>query len=647
MPKLTLIPSDGIYPRRDPYDLPGQVNADESGVTVRAAGVTAQNCDFREGRLNPKRGLGGSVGTGNNSIYLNGSEWLNWSGDVDVVRSPIESSSRIVYTGDGEPKIREGSTVYPLGLPAPASAPTVAAQAKTAFGFTITWHYYYEEPDGVREDSDADRITVMEMTPGTLFIVPTLPLKQVASDDARFVLWGELFDSTKYLGKLIPEPATDAPQTDAEYNGSAITGDLIIETSAGSDYGLLTLKYDTSRASKYTAERAYYYCFVRKWRDGKIDLGPPGEISDIIGIDPTEDAQLTNIETAPSGYGITHIWIYRLAVAISGEDYQFVDEITSGTSSYLDEIVDENLGEVDPEYIYSAPPSDLTCLRAHPAGFILGISPSLKSVCCSALREIHAFPSISHRYPLKDNPVAIELIGNTVVVTTDADPVYIFGDQPDALSLPDRIPIKQANMSKRGTIFTGDSVVYPSPDGLVSVGQGSGTVISNAYYTREQWQALDPSSMICAWHDREIFVFHSTGCLIFRFDDGRVELTTTDDTADAVYVDDETDSLYISRNGVIYQWNGGTCNRTALFRSGHIRYPSLKTFGAVKAFADGYPVTVRMYRKDKDAILKILSDSDAVHLPRGSSAQEWEGFEIESAHSVDQVIFAESRGELL
>jgi hypothetical protein len=135
--------------------------------------------------------------------------------------------------------------------------------------------------------------------------------------------------------------------------------------------------------------------------------------------------------------------------------------------------------------------------------------------------------------------------------------------------------------------------------------------------------------------------------LIFRFDDGRVELTTTDDTADAVYVDDETDSLYISRNGVIYQWNGGTCNRTALFRSGHIRYPSLKTFGAVKAFADGYPVTVRMYRKDKDAILKILSDSDAVHLPRGSSAQEWEGFEIESAHSVDQVIFAESRGELL
>ncbi|MCG7931972.1 MAG: hypothetical protein N0E44_18220 [Candidatus Thiodiazotropha lotti] len=642
MSKLVLIPSDGIYPRRDPYDLPGQVNADDTGVTVRSAGVTAQNCDFRDGRLNPKKSLGGSVGIGNNSIYLNGADWLNWSGDVDVVRSPIESSDRIVYSGDGEPKIQDGSTVYPLGLPAPTSAPTVASQAKASFGFTITWHYYYEEPNGVREDADESAIYVTETTPGEVYTLATIPAPVAASADARFILWGELFDGSKYLGKVIPEPANDAPQTDAEYNGASITGTLEVTASA-----VVSLAYDTSRSSKYTTERAYYYCFVRKWGDGKIDLGPPGEVSTIIGIDPTEDANLTDIESAPAGYGITHIWIYRLAVAISGEDYQFVDEIAAGTTSYLDEIADENLGEVDPEYIYSAPPSDLTSLKAHPAGFLIGISQSLKSVCCSAIREIHAWPSISHRYALKDNPVAIELIGNTIVVTTDGDPVYIFGDEPDALSPPDRIPIKQANMAKRGTIFTGDAVIYPAPDGLVSVGQGSGTVLTNAYYTQEQWQALDPASMICAWHDRKIYVFHSAGCLIFRFDDGRVELTTTDDTADAVHVDAETDALYISRNGAIYQWGAGTSNRTALFHSGYIRYPSLKTFGAVKVFADGYPVMVRMYRKDKGTILKSLNNGNAAYLPRGSSAQEWEGFEIESAYSVDQVIFADSRGELL
>lgn len=641
MATLNVIPSDGIYPRLDPYDLPVKGAMNSEGLTLHASGVTAKNCDFRNGRLNPEKELSGSLGSGGMSIYLDGSTWLAWNTDVDVVRSPIESSSRIIYTGDGAPKIRDGSTVYPLGLPAPTSAPTVAAQAKTSFGFTVTWHYYYEEPNGVRQDVDASSISVTETTPGQVYTLATVPAKVAASADAKFVLWGELYEGSKYLGKVIPKPALDAPQTDAEYNGASITGDLVETTSA-----VVTLLYDTSRASKYTTERAYYYCFVRKWSDGKIDLGPPGEVSSIVGIDPTEDANLTNIEAVPSGYGITHIWIYRLATAISGEGYQYVDEISAGTTTYLDEIADADLGEVDPEYIYSAPPSDLTCLRVHPAGFLLGISPSLKSVCCSAIREIHAFPALSHRYALKDNPVAIELIGNTIVVTTDSDPVYIFGDQPDALSPPDRIPIKQANMSKRGTVFTGDAVVYPAPDGLVSVGQGSGSVISNNHYTKEQWQALDPSSMACAWHDRKIFVFHSAGCLIFRFDDGKVELTTTDDTADGVHVDDETDSLYISRNGAIYQWAGGSNNRTALFRSGYTRYESLRTFAAIKVYAENFPVTVRLYRAGNTTIEKILSSSDAAHLPRGTSAEEWEGFEIESAYSVYQVMLAESRKEL-
>jgi hypothetical protein len=171
-------------------------------------------------------------------------------------------------------------------------------------------------------------------------------------------------------------------------------------------------------------------------------------------------------------------------------------------------------------------------------------------------------------------------------------------------------------------------------------------VISNRHYTKKQWQDLDPSTMVCAWHDRQLFVFHSTGCLIFRFDGEAVELTTTDDIAESVYVDQETDSLYYSRGGGIYQWEGGSTNRTATYKSGHIRYPTLHTFSAVRVDAEEYPVTVNLYRKDKPAISRSIPSNKPVNLPRGSSAIEWEGFEIISAYQVAQLQLATSRGEL-
>ena len=635
MSKIKIIPSSGIFPKRNAYDLPGTLDGD----AIRSAAATANNCDFRSGRVEPIKNLGSSAGVGGDSIYLFNGSWLSWAGkDVDVVKSPIESSDRIIYSGDDEPKIREGSNIYTLGLPAPTAAPSQATQAKTAADFTLTWHWYYEEPTGVRVDADASAISPTETTPGVTYTLSSIPAKIAASADSRFIMWAELYDGATYLGKIIPTPAKDSPQTDAEQDGVVLTGSLAVGATA-----VLTILYDTSRAAQYTKERSYYYSFVRIWSDGKIDLGPPSAASATLSVEPTEDVQLSSIETAPTGYNITHIWVYRLAVSDSGEDYQFVAQITAGTTTYLDQLADSALGEVDPIYTYSAPPTDLTSLRSHPAGFLIGISPTLKSVCCSVKREIHAFPALTHRIALKETPVSIDVVGQTIIVTTLGDPYYIYGEDPAALSEPDRVPINQANLSKKGTINTGAEVIYPSPDGLVSIGPSGINIVTQEHYTKEQWEALSPSTMVGAYFDRRVFMFMPAAQKHLLFNG--TELGVIDGGAEAVHVDPESDTLYISFGNVIYPWGTGI-NREITWRSGYIRYPSLQTWGAARVYSQGYPVTLNLYRNGEAMITKTISSSDAVVLPKETSSREWHGFEVVTTHAVDSIEISESRSEL-
>jgi hypothetical protein len=71
------------------------------------------------------------------SLYHWKNLWFHWLTDVDVVRSPIATNitDRVIFTGDGKPKITDDSiasagtlfpaAAYDLGIPAPISTPSV------------------------------------------------------------------------------------------------------------------------------------------------------------------------------------------------------------------------------------------------------------------------------------------------------------------------------------------------------------------------------------------------------------------------------------------------------------------------------------------------------------------------------------------
>lgn len=148
----------GIAPRLDPRRL-GETNAQ-----------TAQNCDLRNGVLRALRGTTSTwaltkVGT-IKTIYRFGQTltdeaqyWFHWVDDVDVVRGQIvgDTEERTYYTGDsvhGHPRVTKasialtGGTNYPmnsyrLGVPAPASAPTLDSVTGAGDGNVETRAYVY------------------------------------------------------------------------------------------------------------------------------------------------------------------------------------------------------------------------------------------------------------------------------------------------------------------------------------------------------------------------------------------------------------------------------------------------------------------------------------------------------------------------
>lgn len=126
------------------------------------------------------------------TLYRWKDKWFHWLTDVDVVRSPIASNitDRVIYTGDGSPKITDDSiatagTLFPaasydLGIPAPISTPSLTAGAEPAepeeplkrgrnyvYTFVSAWGEEGppSEPSTTIEVYDGQLVTIGGLTP--------------------------------------------------------------------------------------------------------------------------------------------------------------------------------------------------------------------------------------------------------------------------------------------------------------------------------------------------------------------------------------------------------------------------------------------------------------------------------------------------
>lgn len=137
------------------------------------------------------------------------------------------------------------------------------------------------------------------------------------------------------------------------------------------------------------------------------------------------------------------------------------------------------------------------------------------------------------------------------------------------------------------------------------------------------------------------------GVIIFDPSDKSIGFSLGDDQAAGVYLDIETDTLYITNLVNIIKWEGDSQNNmTYTWRSGRIRLPRKVNLGAFMVEADSYTsVIVKLYAEvdgDTTLITTItVSDNEPVRLPGGYLSNLYE-IEVVSADRVTGISAAQS-----
>jgi hypothetical protein len=339
--------------------------------------------------------------------------------------------------------------------------------------------------------------------------------------------------------------------------------------------------------------RAYVHTFVNEYGEE----GPPSPPSRTLDATVDASVRLTGPAIPPgevSGLdtAIVKRRIYRTETSAQGSAmYGLVAEIDARLTRFVDNKHTADLGETLRSRTWHPPPADMRGIVALPNGVMAGFRNN--EICFSEPSAPHAWPP-EYRLVTDHPVVAIGAYDTTIVVATTAYPYLVTGSVPAAMSMS-RLPGRQACVSKRALVSSEAGVIYPTPDGLYLIGPKAGLLVTRDLFTRDEWQALDPSSMHAVVHDGRMFVFYGdggkgSGGLILDRAEPDAGLTNLDYYAYAAYSDSENDRLYlILDDGAgprIVQWEGGDDRATFEWRSKTFVTRKPRNFAVGRILAD-------------------------------------------------------------
>lgn len=422
---------------------------------------------------------------------------------------------------------------------------------------------------------------------------------------------------------------------------------VIPGTKAG--YSELASGSNVSAASSLET-RSYVYTFVSAYGEE----GPPSAPSSVATVNPNAEVSVANLSLSPGGaYNLTKKRIYRTSTVGTSAEFQFVDEISIAQTSYTDTKAQSDLGEVLSTTDWVPPPSNLRGLKMMANGVAVGFVGN--TLYMSEPNLPHAWP---HKYPVDYQIVGLSPFRQSVAILTNGHPFLASGVDPGGMTL-ERLEFPHACLSKQSIVDTGDGCLYAGADGVVSIGAGGMKIVSEQIFSREQWQALNPSTMKAFFHDNRYHVMYQDASgvrrtLIFDFSGQGAVLTTTDLNAGtpvtAGYSDARTDTLYLAQGGFLKRFNNAATALVARWATGIYRllHPVNFSFGMVRA--SEYPtganaIKLKMYADDRAPFVKTVTGPDAFRLPAGFRAQQWK-FEIETSVEVSMFAVATSATEL-
>ncbi len=566
--------------------------------------------------------------------------WFHWLNDTDVARGPTtgnDTEERTYYTESGQPMKMTDATMatggsampvnsYLTGLPAPGVTATVSIDP-VVFSFGTT--------SGVDATNDTITINNHGLGDGT-------PVTYSKAGGSAAI---GLTDTGIYYVRAISVSTVALYPTVADAN--ADTNKLNLSQSGAETHTLTR----GAPAGLVATQLLVAYAYVNSWGQE----GPVSASSVAVNSYGGETLNVSSLETGPIGnYNVTTKRIYVSQSDVTGRTvFRFWKDVATATTSTSGVVDFTTLGAAAPEPAPIAPPAQLTSIRAHPQGFFVGIDPIKKRLCRSELFKPYAWPD-EYQDPLDDVPVGCEIIGSSVVVGTRG-PTYLATGNDPLRMLPQRLEGKQPQSSKRSMVLTKVGVVYSSPDGLVSVGADGRMELATApIFTRDQWQAYNPSSHHAVVHDERYFLFWKVdslnkGLMIFDFTGEGLGIIHSEIYATAAYSDPRRDSLFLAlEDGNLYKWDSALTYLTMVWRTKRLLFDMAINLGAARIkgeYGGGKTFVLRVYGDDVLRDTVVVSDSDAFQLDRSYLANVYE-FEVEGTAKGRELLVAQTMFEI-
>lgn len=407
---------------------------------------------------------------------------------------------------------------------------------------------------------------------------------------------------------------------------------------------------------------AYLYTFINELGEE----GPPSPASAIVNFASGYDVTVSVPDPeAPddTDYGLVlpgNKRLYRTLTDADGNvEFRKVADIAYGTTTFTDTVSELDLGVALPSTDWDLPPDDGHSMLALPNGMTLMASKN--ELCPSERNRPHAWP-VGYRLATDFPIVGLGALDTTIVVLTQANPYLAIGSDPAALSMA-KIELPYGCVAKRSiATLKGFGVVYASPDGLVAISGAGASIISEAHFTRAQWQALKPESIRAIAHDDRYLFFYDTGATqggyVFDPRPGGFGLTTIDLVATiaggavgALYSDPLTDTLYFVLAGNVYAWDQGAAYLPYRWRSRlfQLPYPTSLAAACIRGEnlndADFGPLQFRLYANGVLVDERDITAEGEFVLSNHAAAGEY-FFELEGAARVETVECADDMEEL-
>ncbi len=516
-------------------------------------------------------------------------------------------------------------------------------------------------PDGVGTESMNQKPGRGDLRPWkTPVTVTTVPAgakalyrmgRDVASDSLYWLSWdkdvhvSQGFESedtterTYYTGDGAPKVTDTTLALAGTPYPMAARGLGVPKPDASLTAGITSVTVDSASADSLQETVFYVYTFVSDWGSESM----PSPVSAQVNKKRADTVTLTGFSTPLAGnYGINRVRVYRTQANSGGADFYFLQEVALGTAEVVD--AGQDLGELLPTANWAMPPADLKCLTSLWNGMLAGISGTSVRFCEAYVP--YAWPPEYDAIPPDGTPVALGVFGQSLLVLTTGRPLLLAGSSPDSMD-QQPLEIPQGCVAPRSVVSMGSGVAWSSNDGLCWYGAGGARVLTAGIMTREDWQALNPSSIVGCMYEGLYFGSYDNGHgrKGFMIDPSNPQgVYFLSLGYEAMYFDELQDQLYVVYGASVQRWDAGM-PMTTTFKSKVFRTPYPTNFSCGEVVADAYPLEVKVFADDRLVHTQSVASRGTFRLPSGFMALDWQ-VQVTTSGAVQGVVLANNMNEL-